>query len=459
MKKTRIFLGNAPWRKPGYYGVRAGSRWPHFEDQNMEYMPFPFFLAYAAAILEDDDFPVLLVDAIAENIDNDAFLSRMRGFKPDVIVLEVSTNSIAWDMAILKRIRAEFPEALLIAAGLHSEMYRPEFLRENPEIDAVLVGEYEFTLREFCQRKEDGLPLAGIKGVIIRIEQEIHDAGRRPLEPDLTRYPWPARHFLPMFAYRDEPGNLPRPSVQIWASRGCPFHCSFCAWPQIMYDSHKYRVRPIPDVVDEMEWLAKEYGFASAYFDDDTFNVGKPRMLEFAREVSSRNLDLPFGIMARADLMDREILEALREAGLWGLKYGVESAEQSLLDHCGKGLDIRKVRESIRITHELGIKMHLTFMFGLPGETLDTARRTIDMALESAPESVQFTVATPFPGSRYWDEVTSRNMLESTDFTRFDGFRSAVVRTDDLNSRQLEEILKEANRRWETYRARRANAT
>ena len=146
MKKTKFFLGNAPWRKPGFYGVRAGSRWPHFEDERMEYMPFPFFLAYAAAVLERDGFPVMLVDAIAEAIDDNTFIARIREFRPDAVLLEVSTNSIDWDLKTAAKVRAEFPDACLILSGLHADMYKTDFLRAHPEVDAVLVGEYEMTL-------------------------------------------------------------------------------------------------------------------------------------------------------------------------------------------------------------------------------------------------------------------------------------------------------------------------
>jgi len=203
--------------------------------------------------------------------------------------------------------------------------------------------------------------------------------------------------------------------------------------------------------VDEMEWLVREMGFGSVYFDDDTFNIGKKRVLRFAREVKSRNLRVPWAIMARADTMDREMLEALVESGLHSIKYGVESASQELLDHCEKSLDIQKVKDTVQITHELGIKMHLTFMFGLPGETRDTARRTIDLALELAPESLQFTISTPFPGSKYYYMLEKEGRLLSRDWQRYDGFRSSVIRTEALSGSDLEEIAVEANDIWNTF--------
>ncbi len=448
----RVFLGNGPWAKPGYYGVRAGSRWPHFEDQHLEYMPFPFFLAYAAAVLEREDVPVHLVDALAEKIDLPTFLDRLGDFAPDLVVLEVSTISINTDLATARAIKERFGHVKLAFAGLHSYMYEPAWLAEHEDIDFVLIGEYEPTLLELVKHLAEGAPLAGCRGLLWRDGDDVRDEGRRPLLENLDSLPWPARHFLPMAEYHDEPGSIPRPSAQMWASRGCPFGCVFCAWPQIMYNSSKYRVRGVRDTVDEMEWLVGECGFASVYFDDDTFNVKKDRTIAFAREIKARNLGVPWAIMARADLMDRETLEELKDAGLFALKYGVESSDAGLLDQMNKNLDIDKVHKVIAITRELDIKMHLTFLFGMPAETHATARATVDMALASGAESVQFTIATPFPGSRYYHDLAAKDRIITHDFERYDGFRSAVIKTDHLEPHELEQIVVEANRRWQEHR-------
>ena len=146
MKKTRVFLGNAPWSKRDYYGVRAGSRWPHFESEDMTYMPFPFFLAYATAVLENAGFPVMLVDGIAEGIVDKAFYDRIEDFKPDVILLEVSTNSWKKDEQHITHITQQFPQAKLFLAGLHDEMYQEAFLQQHPEVFGVLIGDRFFDL-------------------------------------------------------------------------------------------------------------------------------------------------------------------------------------------------------------------------------------------------------------------------------------------------------------------------
>ncbi len=450
----KILLANAPWSKPGHYGVRAGSRWPHFESNGTCYMPFPFFLAYAAALLKKNGFDVLLIDAIAEKLSESEFFSRIEKSRPDVVLYEVSTASIRTDLAIASKTRELLgPGAKIVFAGAHKEMHSPGFLETHKDVDFVLVGEYEFALLELLDRLRDGKDLRDALGIVFREPGgAVVQTPPRPLEKDLDAFPWPAREFLPMHNYMDTPGGIPTPSLQLWASRGCPFKCIFCAWPQIIYGGSHYRTRTPKDVVDELEWCVKKYGFKSFYFDDDTFNIGKPRIMELAREIRDRKIGLPWAVMARADTMDLEMLVALKEAGLCALKYGVESGSQKLVSSACKGLDLGKVRETVRFTRELGIKYHLTFMFGLPGETWETVRESIRFALEMDPDSIQFSITTPFPGSQFYEMMEEKGYLLSKDFSEYDGYNRAVVRTDAMTAKELEEAHRMALAEWGRHR-------
>jgi len=284
----------------------------------------------------------------------------------------------------------------------------------------------------------------------------VRSTPRQAPQPDLDVFPWPARDTLPMAKYNDRPGGIPEPSLQLIASRGCPFGCVFCAWPQLMYGGNSYRTRSPKDVVDEIEANVKAFGYRSFYFDDDTFNVGKQRILELTAEIKARNLGLPWAIMARADQMDRELLTALKDAGLTALKYGVESGSQDILKAACKGLDLAKVEETVRITRELGIHYHLTFMFGLPGETEQTARQTLDLALRLDADSAQFSIATPFPGSRFHDHLQKKGHLISLNLDDYDGYHSAVVRTDALTPEALVALRNTAESTWQAHCRARA---
>ncbi len=454
----KVFLANAPWKKPGFYGVRAGSRWPHFEKEGCSYMPFPFFLAYSAALLRDAGFTLSLVDAIAEDLGEDAFFARLEAFAPDVIFYEISTASLNVDMRILERTRALLGDTVrIVLGGAHFGMSKPDFLERHAQADYVLTGEYEFNLLGLLEHLRDGRIPDDVPGLIYKRADgsiAVNPAGK--LQENLDAFPWPARELLPLERYCDRPGGIPAPSLQLIASRGCPFGCIFCAWPQLMYGGNSYRTRSPEDVVDEIEACVKQYGFKSFYFDDDTFNIGKKRVIALAGKIKERGLNLPWAIMARADQMDRETLEALKDAGLTALKYGVESGSQELLNRACKGLDLSKVAETVRITRELGISYHLTFMFGLPGETEETARQTIATALALDPDSLQFSIATPFPGSQFHKHLLEKGHLLSTNYDDYDGYNNSVVRTDDLTGEDLIRLRGEAEQAWAEHRRKRS---
>jgi radical SAM superfamily enzyme YgiQ (UPF0313 family) len=448
----KVFLGNAPWSKPGFYGVRAGSRWPHFENDGCPYMPFPFFLAYATALLKKNGITTRLVDAIAERISDDEFLTRVRDFAPDLVFYEISSASLTVDLKVIAATRAMLPSAKIVVAGPHFAISEPAFLDKHPGIDFALFGEYEFNLLALVNGLKSGGDIAKVPGLIFRDASGVAVKSAEVfMQKDLDAFPWPAREDLPMMNYWDNPGGIPTPSLQLLASRGCPFQCIFCTWPQLMYGGNTYRVRSPKDVVDEIEHCVKTYGFKSFYFDDDTFNVGKPRILALAKEIKDRGLNLPWAIMARADQMDREMLVALREAGLAGLKYGVESGSQDLLKSACKGLDLEKVKETVRITRELGIRYHLTFMIGLPGETWDTVKETIALMKELDPDSMQLSIATPFPGSRFHKLLEEKGFLVSRDLDDYDGYHQAVVRTEALSAEDLVKAHHMAEDEWRKH--------
>ncbi|MBF0244620.1 MAG: radical SAM protein [Planctomycetes bacterium] len=422
-------------------------------------MPFPFFLAYSTSLLRGAGFSALVVDAIAEGMDDDAFFQKMCDFSPDVVFLEVSAASQSADLAVLRRTRELFgPDVRIVFAGVHHDLASPDILARHPELDFAISGEYEFPLLALVRALSDNTDLAGIPGLAYRTASgEPLATPRGAPQFDLDVFPWPERDMLPMERYNDRPGGIPAPSLQVIASRGCPFGCVFCAWPQIMYGGPSYRTRSPKDVVDEIEHCIRRYGCNSFYFDDDTFNVGKPRILDLCAQIKQRRLGLPWAIMARADTMDREMLESMKDAGLTALKYGVESGSQDVLKKACKGLNLDKVRQTVAITRELGIHYHLTFMFGLPGETEETARQTMNLALELDADSAQFSIATPFPGSRFHDELLRKGHLMSANLDEYDGYHNAVVRTDALSHEQILALHGEATRAWQAhYQARRA---
>ncbi len=449
-----ILLVNLPWQEEGQFGVRAGSRWPHIKDYyEGDYTPFPFFLAYSVALLRKHGFKSMIIDALAERLNENIFLEKVSRLGADILVAEVSTPSFKNDISLLKKMSGKGMK--IVVCGPHIEIHERDFLSKHPFIDYVLFGEYEFSLLDLVTAIFENKPLCDVKGLIYREGDTI--IKNPPREAfDINLLPWPSREDLPMEKYWDLPGNIPYPSVQMAASRGCPFGCNFCLWPQVMYLGNHYRVRDVKDTIDEMEYLVREMGFKSVYFDDDTFNIGKTRMLDFCNEIKKRGLnDIPWAIMARADLMDEEILNNMESAGLWAVKYGVESPNSKLIKTINKDMGIDKTTRNIKITQGLGIKTHLTFCFGADGETKDTVQETINYALKLNPESVQFSILTPFPGTKLYEKLDKEGRILTKDWFKYDGHYQCVFRHDNFTPEELVAIKKRAYGIWLDHTRRR----
>jgi radical SAM superfamily enzyme YgiQ (UPF0313 family) len=398
--------------------------------------------------LKKNGFTVHLIDAIAEELSYKNFFARVVGLHPQLLIAEKSTVSLRHDLNVLAGFRGKFPLAL---CGPEIHLSDPEFLRQTPLIDYLFFGEYEASVLELAQKLAEHKGLRGVNGLIYREDAAIIKNPPRPLIADLDWLPWPLRERIPLKRYNDSPGDIPIPCASMWASRGCAFRCSFCLWPQVMYGGNTYRTRSVVNVVDEMEYLVKHLGFKSIYFDDDTWNIGRERMFEFCDELQRRNFRIPWAIMARAELMDTELLERMRKTGLFAVKYGVESSSQTLLNNIQKGTNLKRVEEIVNYTKYLGIRTHLTFTFGLPGEDSRTLRQTIDYAIALNPTSVQFSLATPFPGTRFYDEMDAQGHILTKDWERFDGNHSSVIRTAALTGRQLQDAKKTAYAQWEKH--------
>jgi len=454
----RVFLANPPWvekDKHEGYGVRAGSRWPHFEDSISSYFPFPFFLAYAAAVLEEAGYAVRLRDSIAEKDSVKDFLNELASFQPDLLLIETSTPSIESDLELCRTVSARRPGLKIALAGPHSEMYSADFLAAHPELFAILPGEYELTALELAKALGEGRIPDSVAGLIFRQGESIVRTPARPLIEHLDDLPFPARHLLNMNRYQDLFCELPSPGLQIISSRGCPFQCIFCSWPQVMYGSHRYRARSAANILDEIESCLRRYKYRSIYFDDDTFNIGEKRILEICDEFLRRGIRIPWAAMARADTMTETMLRRMKAAGLAAVKYGIESTDQAIVDRSKKKLDLKKAEQVVRLTRSLGIKVHLTFCFGLPGETRDTINRTITDAIRWDPDSVQFSIVTPYPGSEYFEMLDREGRILTKDWRHYDGGTQAVFETAALSRSDLAEALRVAYLRWQMHSLRK----
>jgi len=432
---------NLPWREKEYLGVRAGSRWPFKSlpeaDGRIHYIPFPFFLAYAASLLKKNGKEAKLLDAIAEGIEEKLCIEEVKEYNPLLIAAETSTPSFSNDIRILENIKNILPSVQIALCGPHASTFPEDILSHYEFVDYIIVGEYELSLLELVNCLGKAGDLSFVSGLVYREGKTIKINIFKPAVSDLNIFPWPEREDVPIYNYNDGFCNLPQPNVQVWASRGCPYQCTFCLWPQVIYREHKYRRRAVTDVVNEMVYLIDKYKFKAIYFDDDVFNVDRDYVVSVCSEIKKRNIKIPWACMARADLMDEELLKIMEDAGLYAIKYGIESADEEVLRRCEKNMDLDRTKRLIYFTKRVGIKVHLTFCVGLLAETNESINKTAKFIRDVNPDSLQISCAVPFPGTELYNDLENRLILESYNWSDFDGNCGGTVCIDGLSRETL----------------------
>ena len=443
----RTLLLNLPWSQDGCFGVRAGSRWPfttRLDDNGyIKYIPFPFFLAYAASLLKKNNQGVRLIDSIAEGTNQNKVLEEISRYDPDLILIETSTPSFDNDIKIALDISREISNTRLALCGSHATVFAADILGKYKFIDYILMKEYEYTLLDLINKLESKGALDSVRGLAYRSKAKAIINKSRATIAHLDDLPWPEREESVIYKYNDGFAGLPIPNVQMCSSRGCPFHCTFCLWPQVLYGEHKYRKRNPVKVVEEMVWLVKKFNFKAIYFDDDVFNIDKTHVINICEEIMKRKIKVPWAVMARADLMNEKLLFSLASAGLYAVKYGIESANNKVLRLCKKSLNLINAKKMIIYTRKLGIKVHLTFCLGLPGETRQSIQDTVDFIAETKPDSLQFSLATPFPGTSYFKYLAKSKSILSENWLDYDGNNKYFGGSKELINLDLERLKRD----------------
>jgi len=427
---------------PAERGFERSGRWPSKSTGGA--CQEPLFLAYAAAVLEKNNLEVELIDCRPDYIDIEQLKEKVNK-DTGLIVLQTSTPSINLDLETARILKEKNNQAKIALAGPHATALDKQLLAENAHVDIILRGEYDYTIYDIAFNIKNNNDFEKIKGITYRKEDKIIRNEDREHIPNLDELPFPARHFLPVNKYF-EPLFVGTPTLRLISSRGCPFSCTFCLWPQLMYGRF-FRARNPIKVVDEIEFLKKEYKIKEYYFDDDTFTVDPGRVIAICDEIIKRKINLPFECLARVNTVSPELLKKMAEAGCRIIRYGVESANTAILKNVNKKITVEQIISAFRETKKAGIKTHATIMFGLPGETKETIKETIKFVLKLNPDYAQFPVAIPYPGTEFYNFLKEKGWLASDNWEDYNS-GCALVEYPGLTKKEIEEASKIAYKKF-----------
>ncbi len=418
---------------PGKELHQRSSRWGGKKNRSGITAP-PIFLATAASVLLEKGINTRVMDAAAEGKTWGEVLSWVEENRPEVVVLEVSTTSINSDSELSEELRRR--GAKVVFVGTHVTAL-PEETLEDYNVDFVCIGEYEFTLPELYEAMKGRMPAKNVKGIAYREGNKIVITTRRELA-DINEFPIPAYHQLPIRKYYD-PVARNLPWIAIRSMRGCPFGCTYCVAPRLMYN-RTVRLREPNLVVDEIELLVKKFGVNEFFIDDETFTINKGHVFGICEELKRRGIKKDWAVFSRCDTINEDMLKELKSAGCYMIKYGLESSNQDILDRAEKGIRVEQIIEAFRLTKKYGMKIHATVMLGLEGETEKTIKETLNFVKKLSPDYVQFAIATPYPGTKWYNSLKKRGLLLSDNWDDYDGSCRGIVKLEGIDPDKLERI-------------------
>ena len=411
--------------KEGFrYGVRAGSRWPWTAAWPHGDAPYPFMMGYSAALLKENGFEVNILDAVVNEFYScEKFVEKIKKENPDIVIIESAAVTMDIDLWTAKQV-SEFAEVAL--AGPHfTDDIALSLKEENPYIKYFLKGEYIKSSLKMAQTRESG----------------IYDS---EIVTDLDSIPFPFRDYEGAEKYYEVTMPTPRPQLQIYASKGCPFKCKFCMWPQTMYKGNVAQRSP-EKIAEEIRLNVEKYGYKSILFDDDTFNIGNERISKLCDYL--KEIGLPWTMMGRLDSSPDWLFDKMVDSGCVGMRFGVETFDIECLKKINKGLERVDFQGTLKHLSEKysDLWLHLTMMKDMPGQTEEIHQKDMKI-LEDLGFSIygscdthrhfQLSHCVPYKGTQLYKEMME---LLGNEFDQkniqYDGMSDTIM--SELNKRGL----------------------
>ncbi len=437
---------------PASHFTKGGRRFPALSVTGE--ITYSYLNLQAAAVLRNAGHDIAYIDCQAEGVSFDELFPKVLAHGADLLVMYVEQIKIHVDKELAARVKSRSSTRV----GFVGPFVTPlgtQVVRETPAVDFALRGEYEESLLEVVSsltaRTDEWLRVEGIS-VRDPATGEVREVGGYRHVKDLDALPFPAYDLVDFSRYRESVFRR-SPAATMITSRGCPYQCIYCWFPQTIY-GHKWRAQSPERVVAEMEHLHKEFGVLEIRVDDDIFELNRDRVLAVCKLLQEKRMDLTWAPQCRPDRMDLELLKEMKKAGCSRVLYGCESASQEILDKMRKNGKVQDIENATKWTKEAGIDVHNCFILGFPWDTQETVEKTIRYAYELNAEFCQFGIATPLPGTRLLELVEKEGALVSgDDWSQHDGFSKSAVSYDKngshgLSRDQIESYATTAYRRY-----------
>lgn len=401
----KVLLINPPYNIEEYYGKLA----------KLAFAFPPVGLLYLASFIRSRGHQVKIYDFQVFEQDFEEFLLN---FSPDIVGITCQTALVYTTLRLSALIKQK-RNIPIVVGGVHPT-FRPYDLISDKNIDFVIKGEGEVTLDGLLSALMNKADFSTIKGLVYKIDNKIVENSNRELLKDIDILPFPALDLIPIEKYHVSSDlYFGKRTVLLSTARGCPFNCSFCAIKVIF--SKTIRYRKLESIFAEIDYYVKNYKADSLFIMDDVFTLNRKRVIEFCNYLIDKyNGSIVWWAQTRADCIDQDILRLMQRSGCKILSFGVESGVNRLLKIINKNINLRQVKEAVKMVKKSGISPRGSFILGLPTETFFDSIKTICFALTNQFDRIKIGLATPYPGTELWElAVKEGKIRDNEDWNRF----------------------------------------
>ncbi|HII61320.1 B12-binding domain-containing radical SAM protein [Pyrococcus horikoshii] len=396
----------------------------------------PLGLAYLASMVREEH-DVKIIDGLAEDLTFSDIAKIIKKFDPDIVGITATTSAM-YDAYTVAKIAKNINENVFVVMGGPHVTFTPELtMRECPCIDAVVRGEGELTFKELVDALSKGRELKGILGLSYKENGKVRNEPPRPLIQNVDEIPIPSYDLLPMDKYKADGV----PFGVVMTSRGCPFNCVFCS--SSLQFGKRWRGHSVERVIEELSILHYEYGIKEIEFLDDTFTLNKKRAIDISLRIKQEGLDISWTASSRVNTFNEKVAKAMKEGGCHTVYFGIESASPRILEFIGKGITPQQSIDAVKTAKKFGLHALGSFIIGFPDETREEVEATIKFAKKLDIDYAQFTIATPYPGTRLWEYAIANNLLLTMNWRKYTTI-DPVMKLKHFTSEQISKLLRKA---------------
>ena len=364
----------------------------------------PLGIGYLSSYLKQNGHETLIIDALRDNLSNEEITEIINNNNIDVVGI-TCLSAFYKEVCELSQLLKKYNKTVVIG-GVHPSFLPEDTLKES-QADFVIVGEGEIAM---LQLLNNNFNIDNIKGVynLKNIQKKLEFADRID---NLDNLPFPDWEQINPAKYPYAPhGAVSKnfPIGIIMSTRGCPYSCKFCSSPH--FYERKIRFRSPENVVNEIEYLIKNFGVKEIHFEDDNLTLKREHIIEICNLINNKNIKISFACPngIRADRVDKDLLMLMKKTGFYSVAFGIESANAQILKNINKSESIDKIKRAISLSNDCKISSQGFFIFGLPGETKETIEETIDFAVNSKLKKAQFLILDVLPGCELYDELKGK---------------------------------------------------